>query len=368
MNTRLDRYVPGGTAKLNLVVDTGLLAGALWLARGAGLGAFDQRFAGMLGLAFSIWFVATAVFRLYAPLTPRRLLDSMLLGMIAALTPTLGLLAIHWLAADPVPFSAELFYLALFVGNQLNHHVLGRALDSKLAPQVDQVLILGTGELGRSTCERMLCDSRRRVLGFLHFAGEPDAVPFSSVPVLGTSETVVALLSAHPVDEVYIAGHIKYQAQEMQQVVRACELVGMPFAVPLHSLHFDRATLISESTRRDGYLHYQNTVAKPVQHAIKRLLDILASAAALAVLSPLLVLVILAIKIESRGPVLFKQLRVGLHGAQFHMLKFRSMVLDAEARLAELRALNELSGPVFKISHDPRITRVGRFIRKYSID
>jgi lipopolysaccharide/colanic/teichoic acid biosynthesis glycosyltransferase len=74
------------------------------------------------------------------------------------------------------------------------------------------------------------------------------------------------------------------------------------------------------------------------------------------------------IKLTSRGPLLFKQDRVGLHGTMFHMLKFRSMIANAEELKAKLMAQNEQQGPVFKISRDPRITAVGRFIRKYSID
>jgi lipopolysaccharide/colanic/teichoic acid biosynthesis glycosyltransferase len=76
----------------------------------------------------------------------------------------------------------------------------------------------------------------------------------------------------------------------------------------------------------------------------------------------------IAIRLESSGPVLFKQVRAGRNGRKFVMYKFRSMCTDAEKRLAELMHLNEMDGPVFKITHDPRITKVGRFIRKTSID
>jgi lipopolysaccharide/colanic/teichoic acid biosynthesis glycosyltransferase len=74
------------------------------------------------------------------------------------------------------------------------------------------------------------------------------------------------------------------------------------------------------------------------------------------------------IKLTSRGPIFFKQKRVGLHGKPFEMLKFRSMVINAEELKEKLAALNEQTGPVFKMKNDPRITRIGRFIRKYSID
>lgn len=101
---------------------------------------------------------------------------------------------------------------------------------------------------------------------------------------------------------------------------------------------------------------------------VKRTFDILGSAALLLLASPVMGLVALAIKLEDGGPVLFRQTRVGRKGEVFDCLKFRSMVIDAEARLAALAAQNEGAGPLFKMTHDPRITRVGRFIRRFSLD
>jgi exopolysaccharide biosynthesis polyprenyl glycosylphosphotransferase len=100
----------------------------------------------------------------------------------------------------------------------------------------------------------------------------------------------------------------------------------------------------------------------------KRAFDLLSSAFALIALAPLFIFVALAIKLTSKGPVFFKQNRVGKHGHDFGMYKFRSMVTNAEEIRKNLEYLNEQSGPVFKIKNDPRITPVGRFIRKYSID
>ena len=101
---------------------------------------------------------------------------------------------------------------------------------------------------------------------------------------------------------------------------------------------------------------------------IKRTWDALGAGTLLLLASPVMAAVALAIKLEDGGPVLFRQTRVGLRGQEFACLKFRSMGLDAEARLAELMAANEGAGPLFKITHDPRITKVGRFIRRFSLD
>jgi len=102
---------------------------------------------------------------------------------------------------------------------------------------------------------------------------------------------------------------------------------------------------------------------------LKRSLDVLISAVALIALSPLLVCIGILIKLDSKGSVLFRQERVGLHGATFEMWKFRSMVCDAESKRDALQSSNEMaSGVLFKMKHDPRVTKVGSFIRKSSID
>jgi len=115
--------------------------------------------------------------------------------------------------------------------------------------------------------------------------------------------------------------------------------------------------------------HFFWTFAVLLGSAVKRLLDVVVSGLAILGLSPILLTVIALIKIESRGPVVFKQVRVGQYGRYFTMYKFRSMRTDAEAVKAELMAKNEMDGGVlFKMKDDPRVTRTGRFIRKYSID
>ncbi|MDH7480980.1 MAG: sugar transferase [Armatimonadota bacterium] len=106
----------------------------------------------------------------------------------------------------------------------------------------------------------------------------------------------------------------------------------------------------------------------PLGQIIKRCLDVVISLIMLIILAPLMLLVALAIKLESEGPIIYKQTRVGKNGREFTFYKFRSMFRDADKRLAELRHLNEADGPIFKIKNDPRITKVGRIIRKTSID
>jgi len=104
------------------------------------------------------------------------------------------------------------------------------------------------------------------------------------------------------------------------------------------------------------------------QELFKKVMDIVASGLGLVVASPLLLLIALGVKLTSKGPVFFVQERVGLNGRIFKMYKFRSMVQDAEELKKKLAHLNEMSGPVFKIKDDPRVTPIGRFLRKTSLD
>ena len=100
----------------------------------------------------------------------------------------------------------------------------------------------------------------------------------------------------------------------------------------------------------------------------KRLFDIVLSLCGLVILSPLFLITAVAIRLDSKGPAFYSQKRIGKNGKPFKMYKFRSMCVDAEQQLERLAALNERDGPTFKITHDPRVTRVGRFIRKTCID
>lgn len=124
-----------------------------------------------------------------------------------------------------------------------------------------------------------------------------------------------------------------------------------------------------------GSVHQSNELTKPLKEFFyrplpswKRAMDIVGAIAALIVLSPVMVTVTILIKLTSRGPILFKQQRAGFGGKAFTFYKFRSMVIDAEARKKDLLKYNERTGPAFKMSDDPRVTRLGKFIRKWSLD
>ena len=234
---------------------------------------------------------------------------------------------------------------------------------------IDQILVAGAGPLGRLT-ERELRDAKKRrtVVGHVRLRDEP-IDPRLGAPVLGNLRELDDILNRRVVDEVYFAPSTPPDPLEMQRAIATCEGLGVPFALPAcGGYRLARAVVADRRAAPDGYFHYLSVRQKPLQRAVKRVIDVLVSLAALVVLAPLLLLAALAVKLTSPGPILFGQQRVGMRGRAFHMLKFRSMVSNAEALKAQLLERNERSGPAFKLAKDPRITPVGRFLRKYSVD
>jgi exopolysaccharide biosynthesis polyprenyl glycosylphosphotransferase len=180
-------------------------------------------------------------------------------------------------------------------------------------------------------------------------------------------EELVDLLHKHSANGVILSATHTYFGQ-IEKAIQVCELEG----VEAWLLADFFKTKLSQTSVDDFYgrpmLVFRSTPEDSWQAVAKQVFDFAAALALLVVFSPLFLCVMLMIRITSPGPVLFRQQRSGLNGQPFTMLKFRSMVTDAEQLKQELAALNEMDGPVFKLTSDPRITSVGRFLRRYSID
>ncbi|MFL5343939.1 MAG: exopolysaccharide biosynthesis polyisoprenyl-phosphate hexose-1-phosphate transferase EpsZ [Hyalangium sp.] len=367
----LGRLAPGFAAKLNLLVDLMLVMGALLgstVLMGHSIQLTNPDMWLLLGMAGLGWVLLGTTLCLYDPrFSDRAPLDDLALVSITVVSVTGMLYLERMLIAGGMPVVALSFFpLLLWLSVLGLRQLVFRRLAVREEP-LDEALILGVGAMGRLTGEDLITRGRRHVIGYLAFNSEQllSAVPG---PVLGKTDRLEEVLCQVPVDIVYISGNVQKHGQEMQAAIKLCERFGIPFAIPAHPFRMDRARAEDSHAVADGYLHFVTHAPQPHQMAIKRLFDIIASGAALAVLSPLLVVVAILIKLTSRGPIFFKQKRVGLHGKTFNMLKFRSMVVNAEELRLKLEAMNEQTGPVFKIKNDPRITSIGRFIRKYSID
>lgn len=368
MLERIRQFSPGHAQRLNRAGDALLLVAASgWAARSDGV------FHGAVALALlvsatSLWLLASRALRQYDPGNGRGFYGDIALSLvmlgsvilpIALLTMIFSAHAVTGQTARFVAFlvPATMLLRLRFVGLRLWR-----------SRPVFEVLVAGIGALGRLTGGEIgYGETHRRLVGYLRFDDEvPD--PRLRAPLFGTIDDLAGTLRVQVVDEVYFASTAAEHAVQVQAAIRVCEELGVPFALPACAYRLTRARITPQSAVTDGYAHFQTVQVKPFQRWMKRLFDISASAGALALLSPLLISVSVLVKLTSRGSVLFHQERVGLLGRRFQMLKFRSMVSDAEALQARLMSANEQSGPVFKMRHDPRVTAVGRFIRKFSID
>lgn len=185
--------------------------------------------------------------------------------------------------------------------------------------------------------------------------------------IIASPSSFESALKQHTIDEVLFADiSTDFCAVRDMAQIAVEEGVSVSLAADLFSLEIFKSDISYFGSLH--LIHYQPSPAHGTALLIKRLIDICASAVGLVCLSPLLVVTSIAIRMESKGPVFFRQKRVGLNGRIFTLIKFRSMVDNAEELLAGLKAYNEMTGPVFKMKDDPRITRVGKFIRRYSID
>jgi len=229
------------------------------------------------------------------------------------------------------------------------------------------VLVLGAGERGQAFAAKL--EGHRelglRVVGFL----DDDATFASSNrwPYLGPLEQLETVLHDRVIDEVVICLPFT-QWPLIDAISQLCEQEGKIVRIPIDVL--DRAIAAGKVEELDGTPVF-SLVAGPdraLALATKRLIDVGVALLVLVLLSPLLAGIAVAIGLDGGRPVLFRQERVGLHGRRFSLVKFRTMVPDAEARRDELDDRNEIQGPAFKVTDDPRITRVGRVLRRTSLD
>jgi len=188
-----------------------------------------------------------------------------------------------------------------------------------------------------------------------------------NIEVIGTLEDLTEILHSYAVDQVMFVVP-RLRLTHIEDAIYSCETEGVKATIAVDL--FDLTVAKSIPTELDGIplISFETTTANEWQLFMKRSIDILLSGLGLLILTPLYSIAALLIKLSSRGPVLFKQKRIGLNGREFIFYKFRTMYDGSEKRRTELEALNEMDGPVFKIKKDPRITPVGRILRKFSID
>lgn len=187
------------------------------------------------------------------------------------------------------------------------------------------------------------------------------------IPVIADSANIYEQFKTKVVDEVFI--HLPdYSKEKIEELIIRFESMGITVHVNIDYFNNVIAHKTTEIFAGFTVLSYEAHSFDYRRLLIKRLMDILGAVIGLSVTAILTPFIALAIKLDSKGPIFFGQMRVGKNGRFFKLYKFRSMYTDAEERKKELMAQNEMNGPMFKLEHDPRITRVGAFLRKTSLD
>jgi exopolysaccharide biosynthesis polyprenyl glycosylphosphotransferase len=234
---------------------------------------------------------------------------------------------------------------------------------------VDRVLVVGAGDVGRSVIQSILASPAAgyQVVGYIDDDPQKGNGKLGRIRGLGKLEDMPAVIAAEKVDEVIVTLPWMYH-RKILHIVEECERGNVPVRVvpDVFQQRMGRVDLDTLS----GIPLIGTAPVRLSQGAflVKRVIDLSVSILAMPFALALFAIVALLIKLDSPGPVIFKQKRVGKGGRPFDVLKFRSMVEGAERMQADLEALNEADGPLFKVKQDPRVTRVGKWLRRTSID
>lgn len=366
---------------LDLVLTTVAFLLAWWLRSGVGPRLFPglfptelyplARYLGLLPLVLVIWTLLLVTREAY---TSRRTValyqEAWQVVQVVALG-TLTLAACGWLlrldfVSRPFLMLFGVLDLGLLLAEKLAlrlgaRHVRRRGFNYRTA------LIVGINpraeEVARIIGERPHWGVK--LLGFVSPNGE-EVSEFAGLPVLGHADDLPRLLQEDVVDEVLFVLS-RRQLEEFEESILLCSELGIRARVALFFPHM-KSRVVLEELEGIPLLTFTTAPGAPFPLFLKRLADVLVAGASLVLLSPLLLLIALIVRLTSRGPVLFRQVRCGVNGRRFTLLKFRTMVADAEQRLSTVAHLNEINGPAFKARHDPRATRVGRVLRRLSLD
>ena len=247
----------------------------------------------------------------------------------------------------------------------LGSFLIGAALSPRILRR-RAALIVGTGPRAEILRERLQGQySPFNLYGCVddQNLGDEDARGF----YLGTIEQLPDLLKTNPIEIVLIGLPIKSKYDEIQRVIDICESVGVESHYMRDVFNTSRARL-EVSSSSSHHFNVLSTLTHHPKQAFKRFIDVVAACTLILITSPIMLAAALAVMLSSPGPILFTQHRYGRHRERFPMFKFRSMVVDAEKQQAQLESLNDAQGPVFKLKSDPRVTRVGSFLRRTSID
>ena len=231
------------------------------------------------------------------------------------------------------------------------------------------MLVVGTGRRAANFIIKVKkhLDWGYKIAGLLDYEEVHRGKEIEGVKVIGMLDELPQILHNHSIDEVVFIVP-RSMLSHIENSIYVCETEGVKATIAVDLFEFKIAR--SRQTELEGIplVTFETTFGEEWQHFIKRAFDIIVSGIGLIVLSPVFLIVAILIRLTSAGPVFFIQKRAGLNGRRFVLYKFRSMYKNADQKQEELAHMNVMKGPVFKIKNDPRITPIGRVLRKFSID
>jgi len=341
------------------------------LARPGETGRSDLELLLVAVATLPLWLAILSGQRLYNIRFIGRRIDEIRRVLNATFLGSMGVVLAAYFGGVEVPRSrVVVLFVVVTVLMSIEREVARRAFGAMRARGrlIRNVVIAGANPEGRELAAMLRTDTwlGYRVLGFVDDTStDPEPVP--GVPLLGTVADAAEILRSRPRASVIVAASA-IESTTTNRLAR--DLLDRGVHVELSSTLRDIASqrLVVRPLGRFPVVYVEPVQRGGWRRLAKRSFDVALALTTLVATSPLIAAAMVAIRLDSPGPMLFRQVRVGRNGRPFQVLKLRTMVADAEARRAELLAANEADGPLFKMRDDPRVTRVGRFLRRSSID
>jgi exopolysaccharide biosynthesis polyprenyl glycosylphosphotransferase len=371
---RLETFRRLGRVVSLLALDFIGVAGAIWTALGLKLALHGHFSAGLAWRETRHWvaFAYLVVVLLFArgDLFADRPRRPGLARIGAALFQAMVVALVFALASGEHFSSYYIFYGSLFFGvvyisvlRELHLRVTGWLLEQ--AGYRRRALLVGSGRHIEAVAHALAGRSRLRVdiAGYISLVPRPQ----NGLRSLGSLEDLPAVLGAERIQEVIIADP-EFPQEQAVELVDLCHRRGVTVQVAPSTMEIliDRAEFVPGQTV--PLFKLRPPVVQGIDYALKRTFDLVIATLGLIFLFPILVAIAAAVKLSSQGPAIYRSVRPGIAGRPFSCFKFRTMRQHSDQIQADLEPLNEQTGALFKIRHDPRLTRTGRFLRRYSLD